>query len=146
MAGRVKQSIEAWLYRTEPDGPRVLLLKVAAEPGEHPGFWQPITGGIKSGETPEQACVREIREETGLRVAPEALTVAVADFDVPISPELTVHKKVFTAVAPPGAVRIAPDEHEDHRWVRPEQVEESLYWESNRTTWAKVRAHWGVEA
>ena len=139
-AGRFQHSIEAWLFRAGAYDRRVLLLKVRAEPGAHPGFWQPVTGGVQPGEPAEQACLREIAEETSLRLSPHVLTVVMDSFDVAISPELTVRKRVFAAPAPPGAVRVAPDEHEDHRWVSSEAVEGWLYWASNRTTWAHVRA------
>lgn len=39
-------------------------------------------GGLRHGEAPERGAARELREETGLRVAPAALTlVAVTEFD-----------------------------------------------------------------
>ena len=57
----MKQSIEAWIYH--PEDREILLLKVE---NEKLSFWQPITGGIESGESPEEACLREIKEETGL--------------------------------------------------------------------------------
>lgn len=52
----MRQSIEAWIYHPE-DG-EILLLKVEDEPVS---FWQPVTGGIESGESPEEACLREIK-------------------------------------------------------------------------------------
>ena len=55
----MKQSIEAWIFHTEDR--EILLLKVE---DETVSFWQPITGGIESGESPEEACLREIKEET----------------------------------------------------------------------------------
>jgi 8-oxo-dGTP diphosphatase len=36
-------------------------------------LWSLPGGGVRRGETPEQAALREAREEVGLRVAPEAL-------------------------------------------------------------------------
>src|SRR3954454_24753683 len=119
---RVRNSIEAWLG-DPPDRREGLLLRVRAQPGSHPGFWQPVTGGIQAGETAEQACLREIEEETGLALAAAALSVVMADFEVSISPQLTVDRRVFVARAPSREVRVAPHEHEDHRWVGVEVVE-----------------------
>jgi lipoyl(octanoyl) transferase len=48
---------------------RVLLLERTPERG---GFWQPVTGRIEEGESPDEAAARELLEETGLaaEVAP----------------------------------------------------------------------------
>ncbi|MBU8861821.1 MULTISPECIES: NUDIX hydrolase [unclassified Micromonospora] len=35
----------------------------------------PPSGDVEIGETPERACAREIREETGLRVVPSRILV-----------------------------------------------------------------------
>lgn len=56
----------ALLCRRATDG--ALLMVLQAGPGE-PLTWAVPGGGIESGETPEQAAVREAREETGLEVA-----------------------------------------------------------------------------
>jgi 8-oxo-dGTP diphosphatase len=41
------------------------------------GIWSFPGGGVKRGETPEAAALREIEEEVGLRVAPESLRLAI---------------------------------------------------------------------
>jgi len=46
---------------------KVLLLKKSAELFGG-GKWNGLGGKIKEGETPERACVREVFEESGLRV------------------------------------------------------------------------------
>ena len=48
---------------------QVLLLERA----NAPGFWQSVTGSQEEGETLRQTAVREMKEETGLEVAPDAL-------------------------------------------------------------------------
>ncbi len=52
------------------DGERVLLLHRRAERGN---FWQPITGSIEDGESPDQTARRELAEETGHTGEPQAL-------------------------------------------------------------------------
>ncbi len=51
----------------ESDG-RFLIGQRSAD-GPLPGLWEFPGGKVESGETPEQAAVRECREETGLLVA-----------------------------------------------------------------------------
>ncbi len=65
----------------------VLLTRISSL-GHHAGSWTLPGGGVDHGETPEDALVREVREECGLEVAPEGL--------------LTVHDTHFTGTAPSG--------------------------------------------
>jgi len=46
----------------------VLLLKRSPDKTHLPGFWDPCSGRMERGEKPEQAVIREAREETGLHV------------------------------------------------------------------------------
>lgn len=48
-------------------GDRFLLLRRSEARG---GFWQPVTGHIEPGETPDQAATRELKEETGFVLEP----------------------------------------------------------------------------
>ncbi|MER5184646.1 NUDIX domain-containing protein [Streptomyces sp. NPDC002896] len=60
---------------------RVLLLKWPVDPDE-PGSgycWFTPGGGVEDGETLAEAAARELREETGLSVKPEALGPQVAE-------------------------------------------------------------------
>ena len=123
----MRQSIEAWIYHPE-DG-EILLLKVEAE---KVSFWQPITGGIESGESPEEACLREIKEETGLVLACSNLT-GLGNFTVKIDENLTIHKNLFLVLTEQKAIQIS-DEHVGAQWVALDKVSSQLYWPSNQAT------------
>ena len=123
----MRQSIEAWIYHPE-DG-EILLLKVEAE---KVSFWQPITGGIESGESPEEACLREIKEETGLLLHRSNLT-SLGDFMVKIDENLTIHKNLFLVLTEQKAIQIS-DEHVGAQWVALDKVSSQLYWPSNQAT------------
>ena len=123
----MRQSIEAWLFHPE-DG-EILLLKVEAE---KVSFWQPITGGIESGESPEEACLREIKEETGLLLHRSNLT-SLGDFMVKIDENLTIHKNLFLVLTEQKAIQIS-DEHVGAQWVALDKVSSQLYWPSNQAT------------
>ena len=123
----MRQSIEAWIFRPE-DG-EILLLRVE---NEKVSFWQPITGGIESGESSEEACLREIKEETGLLLACSNLT-GLGDFTVKIDENLTIHKNLFLVLAEQKEIQIS-DEHVGAQWVALDKVSSQLYWPSNQAT------------
>ena len=123
----MRQSIEAWIYHPE-DG-EILLLKVEDEPVS---FWQPVTGGIESGESPEEACLREIKEETGLLSACSNLT-SLGDLTVKIDENLTIHKNLFLVLIVRKEIQIS-DEHVGAQWVALDKVSSTLYWTSNQAT------------
>ena len=127
----MRQSIEAWLFHPE-DG-EILLLKVEAE---KVSFWQPITGGIESGESPEEACLREIKEETGLVLACSNLT-GLGNFTVKIDENLTIHKNLFLVLTEQKAIQIS-DEHVGAQWVALDKVSSQLYWPSNQATFEMI--------
>ena len=134
----IRPSIECWLVRTAPDGPQVLLLHAPNAPGKHPPLWQPVSGGIEPGEDAATACCREVAEEAGLDVAPDALVCVIARILIDARPGLQLDKTVFAARAPDGPIRIDRREHDDHCWVDASAVGDRLHWDSHRTTWARV--------
>ena len=123
----MRQSIEAWIYH--PEEREILLLKVEDEKFS---FWQPITGGIESGESPEEACLREIKEETGLLLACSNLT-SLGNFTVKIDENLTIQKNLFLVLTEQKEIRIS-DEHVGAQWIALEKVSSQLYWPSNQAT------------
>ena len=98
-----------------PDG--CLLLTQRSVTKDFPLAWEFAGGSALAGETSAQAAARELREETGLVVAPEALvwvgrhveTSALVDLYVAPAPE-------------DAALRLDSVEVHAARWVRPEDV------------------------
>jgi len=62
-----EESISVVVRKSEHGKDKFLLIK---QPGDKPQpyTWLPPSGGVKSGETHEDACVREVKEETGLDI------------------------------------------------------------------------------
>lgn len=101
----------------------VLLL----ERTEPPGFWQSVTGSQEAGETLLETAVREMKEETGLDVAPGALTNWNKQNEFEIfrrwrnryAPGVTHNTEhVFSLkVAEPVPVTLDPGEHTRYEWL-----------------------------
>jgi dATP pyrophosphohydrolase len=105
----------------------------------HPEYWQPITGGVLTHECFIDACVREVREETGITLAPESIVTVLEEFRV-VVPEyhLIVRKPIFTAETTIETITIS-DEHLAYCWAAPENVASLLFWESNKTSFGAVQ-------
>ncbi|MFF3554597.1 NUDIX hydrolase [Streptomyces tsukubensis] len=89
---------------------RLLLIKRATPEGSL--TWQFPAGKVEPGESPEDAVVREVKEETGLVVT---VTERLRER---IHPETGVHIIYFACSILSGtAHRAAPDEVADIRWV-----------------------------
>lgn len=82
------------------DDGRVLLVKAHDADKPERQWWFTIGGGIEPGETPREAAVRELFEETGLRLAlnelegPVVQRSAVFDFE---AEHVLQHEVFFTA-------------------------------------------------
>ena len=98
---------------------------------EPPDFWQSVTGSLLEDETPRQAALREVREETGF-LADHGLSDSGIVNRYPIHPgwaekfaagtkENVEH--VFSWRLPAiDAVRVNPDEHLEYRWLPREEA------------------------
>src|SRR5438270_13023929 len=60
--------VDAYVLRIGTAGLEVLALRRAAG-GRSPRSWETVHGHIEPGETPVEAALRELREETGLAPA-----------------------------------------------------------------------------
>ena len=111
-----------------PDG-RVLLLRRSAERG---GFWQPVTGRIEPGESPEAAARRELWEETGADVVVEdlryrhAFAVEPGLLHPPDRVLRVAEESAFAARLPAGFACRLSAEHADHAWCAPAEAIEQL--------------------
>ena len=79
-------------------------------------LWEFVGGKVESGETKEQALIRECREEL-------AVTVSVGEVFMDVTheyPDLTVHLTLFNAEIAEGKPQML--EHNDIRWITPREI------------------------
>ena len=80
-------------------------------------LWEFVGGKVEPGETPEQALIRECREELDVTVAPGDIFMTV----IHEYPDLTVRLILFNATIAEGVPKAL--EHNDIRWIKTSQID-----------------------
>jgi 8-oxo-dGTP pyrophosphatase MutT (NUDIX family) len=107
-------TVDVFVIRPLAEGWRVLALRRTVGT-RCPGAWEPVHGHIEPGEEPEDAALREVREETGLAVD-RLYVVRVQPFYLRKVKRVEMAAVFAAFVAEPADVTIA-GEHDDHAWL-----------------------------
>lgn len=97
------------------------------ERADKAGFWQSVTGSLEDDETPYEAAIREVKEETGL----DALAYNFQDWQANNTYEIYPHwryryaegvtknvEHLFGLTLPAAlTITLAPNEHVRYEWV-----------------------------
>lgn len=95
---------------------RVLLAHRHPSRRDYPDRWDLVGGHVERGELPRDAVGRECLEELAVRIRdPRPVPMPIDD------PRLDLHAYVVTRWEG-EPVNAAPDEHDDLRWFRPEEL------------------------
>ena len=110
----------AVIFRTSPTGDRAVFATQRGY-GEWKGWWEFPGGKIEAGETPQDALVREIREElaTEIRVGESVGTI---EYDYP---SFHLSMRCFSCEVVSGKLELL--EHESAAWLSAENLR-SVKW------------------
>lgn len=142
-----KRPVSVLVLLYSPAG-RVLLLERA----DKAGYWQSVTGSVEAGETPFQAALREVAEETGFVASPDALCDwhYCSEYEIyphwrhrypPGTTRNTEH--VFSlCLAETHPVRLAAGEHVAWGWYEVGPAADKVFSPSNRDALLRLPQYW----
>ncbi len=85
------------------------------------GLWEFVGGKVEPGESPEEALIRECREELAVTVAPGRIFMDVTH----TYPDITVHLTLFEAELTQGTPCLL--EHSALMWITPRQIDQYVF-------------------
>lgn len=100
-------------------------------------LWEFVGGKIDPGETPEEALIRECREELNI-------TVGVGDVFMEVIheyPDLTVRLILFNAHIEQGEIQLL--EHNDARWLLPSEIPDYHFCPADKDILAEIIRRFG---
>jgi 8-oxo-dGTP pyrophosphatase MutT (NUDIX family) len=131
--------VDVWVFRVGAAGLELLMMRRSS--GRLlAGLWQGVSGSVEAGERIATAARRELAEETGFdgdRVE------AFYDLDLVNqfhwSPaDAIVSAAVFAARVGPTAAPVLSHEHDESRWLAPDQALELIVWPAYRDAVAVI--------
>lgn len=103
---------------------KILILKRSAKVGTYQGAWAGVSGYIEEGEQPLDTALKEVEEETGLKIGKEALLRVgepLPAYDKDRDVLWLVHPFLFKA--PTDKIRL-DWEHETYAWIKPKEIKQ----------------------
>ena len=115
------------LCYVEQDGKYLMLLRNKKKQDENAGKWIGVGGKFEEGESPQDCLLREVQEETGLRLTQyrfRGIVTFVSD------QHETEYMHLFTAHGFEG--ELIPCDEGELRWVEKDEVLSLPLWEGDR--------------
>ncbi|PSJ80745.1 dihydroneopterin triphosphate diphosphatase [Neisseria iguanae] len=125
----------------------ILLIQRA----DRQNFWQSVTGSVEDGEIPFETAVREVWEETGIRLSDGQLDDWQHSSVYEIYPHWRYRyppgvthniEHVFSAIIPRNStIRLQPEEHSAYQWLPIADAAEKVFSPSNREAILRLGKH-----
>lgn len=108
-------AVSVYVARRVAQGPLWLLMRRREDPRGYGGVWQQVTGSLETSEKPDQAALREVKEETGLDVVRLYSADTLESFFEPSTQSIWVNP-VFLAIVEGQDVTLS-GEHDRYAWL-----------------------------
>ncbi len=108
--------IQVHVARRRNDRIEYLVLKRSDDEDIYPGIWQIVTGMIEPAESAQEAALRELHEEAGLRPTKFYCLPYITSF-YSMRRNQVQHVPVFAAIVEENAVVTLSDEHSEYKWI-----------------------------
>ena len=121
--------VDVYVIRPYLDAWRVLAVQRGLDT-RCPTAWETVHGRVEPGERPEEAAVREVREETGLAID-RLYNVTVQPFYLHTTGTVQLAVVFAAFVREPAEVTLGP-EHQSHEWLSVAAAAERFVWPRER--------------
>ena len=118
--------VDVYVLRGAGADLRCLVLRRATG-GRCPGSWEAVHGHIEPGETPAQAALRELEEETGARALKLYNLSRVEAFYQHARDQVALIPVFAAFVSEAAEVRLGP-EHDRFEWLAPDAARRRFAW------------------
>lgn len=123
--------IQVHVARRTGEKVEYLVIKRSDHEDIYPGIWQVVTGMIEPDESAQEAALRELHEEAGLRPAEFYCLPYVASF-FSIRRNQVQHVPVFAALVEENVTVTLSEEHSEYQWVSFEDAIQILPFPSHK--------------
>jgi dATP pyrophosphohydrolase len=132
--------IGSHIMRRRPNAPaECLIMRRSPDATSYPGTWQTLTGHIQEGETPVQAVLREIQEETTLKPLQIYSLNYVTRFYESLDNTIYLIPQFLALVPHSARIKLDPKEHDKYKWCTFQEAQRFLMWHQHRKSVTHAR-------